>query len=130
VPDKTNIANIPTNYFLGSYPSWGDNERRLSFSDLKNEMSIFPYSRIKFTTSRKNNVVGQFFEVHNGAVTKLDVVDFGVIKNDSNNPNISTNKVFFVGKTYNDDRGTTCFVNMFTLIFSRSDDFNKEFSGV
>jgi hypothetical protein len=122
VPDKTNLENIKP-YLLGDYPSWGDNEKILSYSKLIQQIS--EYEDIKNPiyfeqTSNANKVIGQFFEVTNDTVRKLDVVDFGFIKDENANDS-STKKVFFVGKTFLDNRGTTCFVNMFTLIFSRDE---------
>jgi len=49
----------------------------------------------------------------------LFVNDFGYMSD--NLEGYNTKKVFFVGKTFLDNRGTTCFVNMFTLIFSRDE---------
>jgi hypothetical protein len=76
------------------------------------------------------------FEMANGKVTKLDVVDFGVfsVQNDSRllplfpdavpvplNPDLvtATTKVhvYFVGKVLTDATGNNKFINMFSLIF-------------
>jgi len=120
IRDKTRIETIPTNYFLGDYPSWGDNEKKLTFKKLMKELEGYQKEEIVFDrTSLKNNVIGQFFEVSGDTVTKLDIVDFGKIKNDSNEPTAISNRVFFIGKTFLDSRGTTCFINMFTIVFSR-----------
>lgn len=121
VPDKTKLENVRP-YLLGDYPSWGDNEKKLTYQKLQRQLN--DYEDIKTPiyfekTSKKNNVIGQFFEISNNAVSKLDVVDYGEIKNDFEDSSIK--KVFFVGKTFLDNRGTTCFVNMFTLIFSRDE---------
>jgi hypothetical protein len=120
IRDKTDIATIPKQYFLGDYPSWGDNEKKLTFLKLMKELQGYQKEEIIFEkTSLRNNVIGQFFEVSGDAVTKLDIVDFGKIMNDSFEPTSISNRVFFVGKTFLDNRGTTCFINMFTIIFSR-----------
>jgi hypothetical protein len=119
VTDKTKIENI-TPYLLGDYPSWGDNEKRLTYNKIISQVSEYeePKATVYFDkTSINNRVIGQFFEVTDKTVSKLDVVDFGEVRRDDTES--STSRVFFVGKTYLDDRGTTCFVNMFTLIFSR-----------
>lgn len=121
VPNKSNIENVKP-YLLGDYPSWGDNEKVLTYSRLVQQLN--EYEDIKNPiyfeqTSRSNKVIGQFFEITNNTVSKLDVVDFGVMKDNKNDD--TTKKVFFVGKTFLDNRGTTCFVNMFTLIFSRDE---------
>lgn len=124
VPDKTNIQNL-TPFLLGNYPSWGDNEKKLTFSKLSESIKSFGDEKppIIFTkTSLLNNVIGQFFEVTSKGVTKLDVVDFGPINNDVKEPTAVTDHVFFVGKIYVDEKGTTCFVNMFTLVFSKLPD--------
>lgn len=121
LPDKTKIENL-TPYLLGNYPSWGDNEKKLNYSKLLTQ--LYEFEDIKNPvyfeqTSNSNKVIGQFFEVTNNSVSKLDVVDFGYMSDDIDGYN--TKKVFFVGKTFLDNRGTTCFVNMFTLIFSRDE---------
>ena len=122
LPDKTNLENNKP-YLLGDYPSWGDNEKVLTYSRLREQLNEYEdiNNPVYFDkTSNGNRVIGQFFEVTNNTVSKLDVVDFGFIK-DENTSNISAKKVFFVGKTFLDNRGTACFVNMFTLIFTRDE---------
>ena len=120
LPDKTNVTAIPKQYFLGDYPSWGDNEKQLTFLKLLKELQGYPKEEIVFDrTSLKNNIIGQFFEVSGDTVSKLDIIDFGKITNDTFDPTVVSNRVFFVGKTFLDNRGTTCYVNMFTIVFSR-----------
>lgn len=119
-PDKTDINNLKSlQRFLGNYPSWGDNENKLTYSTLKNQMLEFGISNhdIYFNKhSINNNIIGQFFEISkDSSVSKLDVIDFGEIYNPVNK---TQEKVFFAGKVFLDNRGTACFVNMFTLIFS------------
>jgi len=122
VPDKTNVDNL-TPYLLGNYPSWGDNEKKLNFQKLKAELLSYPSRDIYITkSSNKNNIIAQIFEITDKEVKKLDVVDFGYIKNDLFDPNVVSNIVFFAGKNFMDNRGTTCFVNMFTVIFSRNEE--------
>jgi hypothetical protein len=121
IPDKTKLENL-TPYLLGDYPSWGDNEKMLSFSKLTEQLNQYQdvQNPIFFDrTSRSNRIIAQFFEVSDKHVSKLDVVDFGPVRNDIQETTVITNNVFFVGKTFLDDRGTTCFVNIFTLIFSK-----------
>lgn len=127
VPDKSKVENL-TPYLLGDYPSWGDNEKKLSFFDLKNQLSQYQEpSTVRFTqTSINNRIIGQFFEVTDKTIHKLDVVDFGDVMNDAQEKTVITNKVFFVGKTFLDNRGTTCFVNMFTLVFSKDPTNSNE----
>jgi len=126
--DKTNPDNLLP-YVLGDYPSWGDNEKKLSFSKLMEQLE--PYKDVSRPvyfdeSSRNNRVIAQFFEVTDKEVSKLDVVSYGDIMNDTQSSLVVTNKVFFVGKTFIDDRGTTCYVNMFTLVFSKDDRQEKE----
>ena len=119
VTDKSNIQSIQP-YLLGNYPSWGDNEKTLSYSGLLNELQNYPKQDILFwSTSNKNNIIAQIFEVSENTVHKLDIVDFGKIKNDTQDPTVVSNRVFFAGKTFIDNRGTTCYVNMFSIIFSK-----------
>lgn len=122
IPNKSNVESLQP-YLLGNYPSWGDNEKKLTFQKLQEHVNSFNNKQLPIVFKRsslRNNVVGQFFEVTSKGVCKLDVVDFGPIMNDVQEPTAVTDHVFFVGKIFLDDRGTTCFVNMFTLIFSKS----------
>lgn len=128
LPDKSKVESLGP-YLLGNYPSWGDNEKKLSYRDIMYQVK--QYSDIKpsvrFTkTSINNMVVGQFFEVTSNTVNKLDVVDYGSVLDDSDPENVTFHRVFFVGKVFLDNRGTTCFVNMFTLIFSKDPDNSNE----
>lgn len=121
LPDKTNVENLKP-YLLGDYPSWGDNEKKLTFSKLQKYVKSFNNAQppVVFTqSSLAHNVIGQFFEVTGKGICKLDVIDFGPMMNSIKEPTVVTEHVFFVGKVFNDERGTTCFVNLFTLIFSR-----------
>jgi hypothetical protein len=121
VPNKTQIENL-TPYLLGNYPSWGNNEKRMSFIDLKKQLKSYEDTNrpiVLKKTSNANNIMGQFFEVTNNTVSKLDIVEFGHVMNDVKEPSVVTDNVFFAGKIFLDNRGTTCFVNMFTLIFSK-----------
>lgn len=125
IPNKSDIKST-VNYRLGSsptsYPSWGNNESKLTYSKLALELnrSVSSKATINFRkTSTKNNVIGQIFEITNGEVNKLDVIDFGDVMDDAQEVTAVTKKVFFVGKTFLDDRGTVCFVNIFTLVFER-----------
>jgi len=125
LPDKTNIDNLQP-YLLGDYPPLGDNKNPISFMQIKEQLKSFSSKTIDFIeTTRKNNLLCQVFEVANGTVTKLDIVEYGDVKNDELDPNVVSNKVYFLGKTYLDDRGTTSYVNMFTLIFSRRESVEE-----
>lgn len=120
IPNKSDINSlISRKRLLGNYPSWGDNEVKLSYTTLKKQLSEFGSTGrdiVFVNSSIGNNVIGQFFEISSdSSVTKLDVVDFGEMYNPEKKVQ---EKIFFVGKVFLDNRGTACFVNMFTLIFS------------
>ena len=136
---------------IGNYAgSLNGNRRILTFQELKNEFNnvvvangttqrLSPLQRttVHFSeTTITNRIVGQAFEMANGKVTKLDVIDFGVfsVRNDSNllplfsdaipsplNPDLVTATtrvhVYFVGKVITDATGNDKFINMFTLVF-------------
>jgi hypothetical protein len=106
--------NIP----LGNYVSLNQ-EDILTFSDVEDEIKDFESRGYSETfsfieTSNQNNIFSQFFEVANGEIKKLTVIDFGIFpaKNESGKKH-----VFFIGKTYSDDFGAVTFVHLFTLIF-------------
>lgn len=123
VPDKSDLQSL-NNYLLGDYPSWGNNETKLTYQKLATHLSQYVNSKSSLTftkTSLNNNIVAQFFEVTNGDVSKLDVIEYGHVMDNSQESTSTTKNVFFVGKTFIDDRGTLCFVNMFTLVFERDD---------
>lgn len=120
VPDKTDISRfISRQRLLGNYPSWGDNEKKLTYSVLKNQLREFGNIKEEILldkSSINNNIIGQFFEISgDSSVSKLDVVDFGHIYNEEKK---IQEKIFFVGKVFLDNRGTACFINMFALVFT------------
>lgn len=118
--DKTNIKSL-TPYLLGDYPSWGDNEVVLDYSNLTKQLSAYEFQETKILeTSLGNNVIGQLFEVSNSGISKLDVIDFGeVMSPNPDDPRGVKRKVFFAGKVFLDDRGTACFVNIFTFMLGK-----------
>lgn len=129
IPDKSNL-DLTRRYFLGNYPSWGDNERVLSLEKLNKHYDDYSSttSIVNFVnTSNKNNLLCQMFEVADGQIKKLDIVEFHNPENiDYKSLNRlslygTEDKIFFLGKTFKDSRGTTCFVNMFTITFSSRD---------
>jgi len=127
LPDKTNIDNLQP-FLLGNYPPLGDNKNPISFTQIKDQLKSFSSKTIEFIeTTRKNNLLCQVFEVDtgNGTVSKLDIVEYGEVKNDILDPDVVSNKVYFLGKTYLDDRGTTTYVNIFTLVFSRRESIEE-----
>lgn len=99
------------------------------------ERSISQRETIKFAeTTITNRIMGQMFEIGNGKITKLDVVDFGVFTVPANapplfpeavstplNPDLATAKtrihVYFAGKVIRDATGNDKFINMFSLVF-------------
>lgn len=90
---------------------------RNEFRVLRRTLRGRDFVDIEFTeTSRDNNVFGQFFEIRDQEVLKLDVIDFGSFPSD--NPARPDPRVFFVGKVFVDSVGRHTFVNMFTMIFS------------
>lgn len=121
--DKKNIPGlIQKGLMLGDYPAWGPLEP-FSFTKLQQELKNYPFQTIKFDpTSRDNELIAQFFEIRNDEVRKLDVIDYGRINNDSQNPNAVTNHAFFVGKVFTDETGADCFVHMFTLMFEPDEE--------
>ena len=87
-----------------------------TYSDLSAEIEGKPEATFTFTnTSKSNNFVSQIFHVTSGEMVKLDIIDFGEFVTDSE---ARTNKqVYFVGKVYQNSRGISSFVNIFTIIF-------------
>jgi hypothetical protein len=123
--DKKNIELLQSsNLLLGNYPPWGPT-KKLTFSDIKKELEKHESSSktVYFDpTSKDNQISCQFFEILNSEVNKLDVIDYGKINDNSNNPTAVTNHVFFVGKVINDDTGSDCFIHLFTLVFGPIDE--------
>jgi len=91
----------------------------LNYQELETELkaaeAIGYKQTIYFTeTSRENNIFGQFFELSNGSLVKLDVIDFGLFPGDVAGG--TSRHVFFAGKVYTDSKGTSTFINLFTLV--------------
>jgi hypothetical protein len=85
-------------------------------NDLDNELKQYKKigyeKQISFLdTSTENNIMAQMFEISDGAVRKLDIIDFGEFEE-------SKEHVFFVGKVFIDDLKAQTFVHMFTIVFS------------
>jgi hypothetical protein len=136
---------------IGNYAGAVNGNRQiLTFEDLKNEFNNVVVANgttqqrvqlqrttVRFSeTTITNRIVGQMFEMANGKVTKLDVIDFGVfgVRNNSPllplfpdavpvplNPDLVTATtrihVYFIGKVLTDSQGHDKFINMFTLVF-------------
>lgn len=145
LPPVNKETNIPVGNYAGSIAG---NRQILTYEDLRAEFQNtvvndgtvqrrVPLQRdtIYFSeTSITNRLMGQVFEIANGKMSKLDVVDFGVFtikKTDPPlfpdavpvplNPDIiaSTTRihVYFVGKVMLDATGSEKFLQMFTLVF-------------
>ncbi len=135
-----NKAKIGTTQYtkLGDYQQL--NQRPIyEFQDLKQELDAYDSIGFKevvefMETSKQNNLFCQLFELSNGEIVKLDVIDFGLFDNGKqvsvaeiekaeregrlSNLESQTSHVFFAGKIFIDSNNTHTFVNMFTLIFS------------
>jgi len=116
--NKAQIGGSTTS--LGTFQSLNQSAI-LSFEQLQNELNYYENNGFEadvyFTeTTNENNIFCQFFEVSGDSVKKLDVIDFGIF-NTPKNPNSTNKHVFFVGKLFIDNLGSTTFVNMFTLVF-------------
>jgi hypothetical protein len=121
---------------LGHYPNLNQ-QRQLSFADV--EAGVQEATRRGFSTnvvfeetSKVNNLVCQMFEIGDGEIVKLDVIDFGLFnlsgqdvslserqrqeKDPRRSPTLSKH-VFFVGKVFTDANGVNKFINLFTIIF-------------
>ena len=109
---------------LGEYPPWGPIDK-LTYSEISKELSNYESSAktIYFDpTSRDNDLIAQFFEIREDQASKLDVIDYGVVNDNTNNPKAASHQVFFVGKVVVDDNGSDSFVHLFTLVFGSSEE--------
>jgi len=144
---KTNTNNISP---IGDYASAiNGNKQILTYNQLRNEFlnNVVQIGTVTETTqlqkqtvyfnetSITNRIVGQIFEIGDGYVTKLDVIDFGVFtinKTDPRlfpdepqpqplNPDVVTQTtrihIYFVGKVMKDSTGTDKYLNICTLVF-------------
>lgn len=121
--------------------TWGslDQQPILTYDDLRKEIDLADQTGMSQTvyfteTSKNNRLFGQFFEISNGRMSKLDVIDFGLftLKNNEvsqlsdddikraqdQGKSYVTIHVYFVGKLFVDSHGCHTFVNIFTLLFS------------
>lgn len=98
---------------LGKYPRI-DQGDELTFPQLVKELQGKQSITVNFSeTSTDSNIFGQFFDVRDSRIIKLDVIDFGeFVDNQGNNKH-----VYFAGRIFQDSRGTPTFVNIFTLVF-------------
>lgn len=99
---------------LGNYSALGGNIS-MTYDDVKDEMAVARKSgRVRTVTfdpaPRTNNVHLQFFEQTADGMSKLDVLDFGVYRDEG-----APVRVLFVGKVYWDDYDAETFVRLFTV---------------
>ena len=112
---RTNSKQLKK-FALGEYRSLS-NSKRLTSRDIESELAAL--SKIGFCktltfdpTSSENNLLCQVFEVGDGTLRKLDVIDFG-----SYNQGGSVKRAFFLGKVYVDGDDLHSFMHLFTLVF-------------
>ena len=119
---------------LGIYPHVGQ-EPIYEFSDLRKELKEcedkgYMVEVNFYETSKANTLFGQFFEVSDGALSKLDIIDFGIFSINENemtdeeyrqaideSRELTMRHVYFVGKLFLDENGSHTFVNLFTIVF-------------
>jgi hypothetical protein len=119
---------------LGIYP-YVNQEPVYDFKDLQKELEFYEsngyLSEINFIeTSKANRIFGQFFEVSDGQLSKLDIIDFGIFTTTINDltkqerekaiqesREATIKHVYFAGKLFVDENGSHTFVNLFTIIF-------------
>lgn len=148
-PINKRVASSRASREIGNYANAINGNRQiLTYEDLKNEfrhtvvqtgslqqVSYLQKETIRFSeTTITNRLMGQMFEVAQGKITKLDVIDFGVftIKKtdpplfpdaipDPLNPDLVTATtrvhVYFVGKVFLDATGNHKFINLFSLVY-------------
>lgn len=92
----------------------------LQFSDIQEELNALDQAGFKKTiqilkSSMQTNLLGQFFEISDNSVKKLDVIDFGDFPPDRDGV---VRHVFFIGKVMLDGNGSSTFINIFTAVFA------------
>lgn len=108
-------------HHLGHYRPWGrTNMQPLSYKQIRHELDHFDhmgYCKVVNIdpTSHDNRLLIQFFERHYSQLTKLDVIDYGLLKTGHRSRPVA--HIFFVGKLMNDSRGNDKFIHLFTLLF-------------
>ena len=90
----------------------------VQFSDIEQELNELDLAGYKKTvqilkSSLQTNLLGQFFEISDNVVKKLDVIDFGDFPPDKNG---TVRHVFFVGKVLESGDGSHTFISLFTLV--------------
>lgn len=113
-PKNKPTTGDPEGSSLGSYANLGQREI-LTFEQLMSDLNGRDFETIFFSkTSRQNNIFGQFFEITNNNVSKLEVIDFGSFPTEAGDKH-----VFFVGKVFLDSQGRHTFANIFTMVFEQ-----------
>ena len=76
------------------------------------------YGEIRFVeTSADNNLLIQMYEDGQGSIlNKLDIVDAGIFDDVTDKNGRTQKRVFYVGKTFEDDFKAPTFVNIFTIV--------------
>lgn len=107
-----NVSGAP----LGNYPVIGQRQTSMTYEQLKASLVGKEERSIEFSsTSIRSNIVSQMFELKQDSLTKLDVIDYGVVTTDD--ASFPEKHVFFVGKVFIDSLGAQTFVNLFVLIY-------------
>lgn len=119
--DTTDPVVIPDELKIGDFRPWGLVDP-LEIDEIVRELSYYEQigycKELNFDpTSRNNSLIGQFFEVGNNALTKLDVIDYGSHAWQDEFDRLQWWQVFFVGKIITDDNGDDTFIHIFTLVF-------------
>lgn len=148
VQDKTNTSNL-TPYLLGDYPKLSpssgpfgavfdvdDGRLAMMYHDIVHPGIQAPI--VKFTnTSIKNDVLLQVFEIDDNSSTagKLDIAGpytgYSLPASSLDPAGPTTGRIdkkctaYHIGKTYIDNRGTTVFCRIFTIIFYSKYDNNS-----
>jgi hypothetical protein len=116
--DPLNPA-VRKQYKMGEFQTLGSNNI-LSPEQLDSQLDVARKKGnsvvVRFDpTNNTNRLAGQFFEMRDGELRKLDVLEFGQFKVDDDE--YPDRHVFFAGKVYQDDFGAHTFVRLFTLVF-------------
>lgn len=119
--DTTDPVAIPDELKIAEFRPWGLVDP-LDIDEIVRELAYYEqtgYMReLRFDpTSRNNTLVGQFFEMTNNSMRKLDVIDYGRHAWQDNTDRLRWWHVFFVGKVLTDDNGDDTFIHLFTLVF-------------
>jgi hypothetical protein len=118
--DKTDYRET-SDYHLGRYPPWGRTHLfAMDYQQIDAELDYYAdqgYCKtISFNpTSKNNKLMIQMFERSFSRLSKLDVIDYGLLR--TGNPDSPLAHVFFIGKVKTDDNDTHSFIHLFTMVF-------------